>query len=206
MAPIILLVGASSLEKTLKRYPYVHQRYERSVKITTPSGPIRSIPIKFLAIPGLSVNPKAPLHLQRSDIPTGASVILWHDVINNTITKHPKKRHIPLTADQLVVQLEAIPNLSGIVYIQREGANNIFPALVKSRFPTVHITRDLLSRRKQRDPEITEPYKKLHILPKLEVLTLTTIRRFDYDINRIVQKNKRPSQKKRKQLANSTQQ
>ena len=92
-----------------------------------------------------------------------------------------------------------------IVYVQRKTptsiAHDLFKDLLKFRIPVLHLTKDLLSKRKPNNPDKTKPYPKLHVRSFLEVKLLTTLRSYNYDIMKIVTKNERLSQSKRKKAA-----
>ena len=57
-------------------------------------------------------------------------IVLWHDLINNSITSHWTNNNLPLTANQLVTELRRIPNLHSIIYCHRSGAPGIFQFLL----------------------------------------------------------------------------
>ena len=130
---------------------------------------------------------------------------MWFDVINNSVTSHPKHPKTPITAAHLLKELERIANLVAIVYVQRKTptstASDLFKNLLKFRIQVLHLTKDLLSRRKQNSPDYTKPYQKLYVRPFLEVKLLTTLRSYDYNIKKIVNKNERFSQSNRKKAA-----
>ena len=105
---MVVFIGASSLSHSIDRYPNIKRRLGRRIKAT----------------PGLSFNPQADREKQVRHIlrlvPRGEGIILWHDVLNNSITSHPQIKRTPLTPEQLVEKVSSVPNLTGIVYIQRE--------------------------------------------------------------------------------------
>ena len=46
--------------------------------------------------------------------------IIWHDVINNTITEHPTDPREPLNVEELLHEIRAHPQIVGVVYCKRD--------------------------------------------------------------------------------------
>ena len=95
---MVVFIGASSLSHSIDRYPNIKRRLGRWIKAT----------------PGLSFNPQADRekqvrHILRS-VPRGEGIILWHDVLNNSITSHPQIKRTPLTPEQLVEKVSSVPS------------------------------------------------------------------------------------------------
>ena len=87
------------------------------------------------SLPGLNLDPNTANYCYDYLTSTQLrkrNLILWHDLLNNTITSHPKKNNIPQTVDQLIANLKTIPNLFCVVTCQRVGAPYIFDDLVKT--------------------------------------------------------------------------
>ena len=126
---MVVIVAASSLHRALAKWENIRRRLQPGAKST----------------PGLSLNPRADpekrvVNLLRSRVHKEESFIIWHDVINNSITHHPRIRRAPLTKEELIFELLKIHNLSGIVYVQRNGAPDIYQYLAnKSGVPVIHL-------------------------------------------------------------------
>ena len=137
----------------------------------------------IIAVPGLKLHPGSQAKLKvvqnrLDEIPVGETIILWHDVINNSITKHPSDPRQPLTADELITVLQKIRDLiGGIVYCQIKGAANVLEKLCSTGIPTTQIIKDLLSKKKQKDTKITSQYSELHQYWRNEIKTLTIVRK-----------------------------
>ena len=185
---MVFILGASSLHHSLQKWSQVTNR---------------QLFENIIAVPGLNLHPgsKAKLKVVQNrlvEIPVGETIILWHDVINNSITKHPSDSRQPLNADELITVLQKIRVfINGIVYCQKKGAANVFEKLCSTGIPTLHIIKDLLSKKKQKDTKITSQYSELHQYWRIEIKTLTTVRKYHGDLKQIKQKKQRPSKIKR---------
>ena len=118
--------------------------------------------------PGFSLNPesvnksKDVYNYLKSEELRNTRIILWHDLINNTITPHKSNNYQPQSVNQLVASLRSLPKLCGIVYCQRTGSPNIFENLRTLDCPIIQVTTDILSKSEQRSEVLVEKYKALH--------------------------------------------
>ena len=131
------------------------------------------------SFPGLNINPKSKSDVTNFLISESLHYehfIIWHDLINNTISKHPKHPEVtPLEVTSLLEKLRGLPNLFCIVYCHREGAPEIFDSLRSLPCFIVNITQHILSPTEKSDDHIIEKYRKLHQSPDLELRTLSAI-------------------------------
>ena len=65
--------------------------------------------------------------------------------------------------------------IEAIVYCPREGTPDIYDQLKRSTLVTIYIVKDILSKRKQKDPGLPKEYRALHQMPALELETLTIV-------------------------------
>ena len=83
------------------------------------------------------------------EYPHADKVIIWHDTIKNSLTPHHNNNHNPLSAQELIKELHLVKKkISALVYCPRQGAPDIFAALKQTDFVVVHVSKDLLSKRK----------------------------------------------------------
>ena len=66
-------------------------------------------------------------------------VLLWHDVVNNSITPHRSNMFKPLSSWLESSKVWIVVN---ILYCHRERAEDIFELLKKSRVSTIHVVND----------------------------------------------------------------
>ena len=134
---------------------------------------------------GVTFHPKSKANkivqnILRDEINRNESVIIWHDVINISISEHPFNPRTPLTANQLVSEIKPLinlhPRIEGIVYCQRDGSPYILEDLKKLPIPVVQVTTDIISNSKQQDKDLLEGYRELHQETALEIKTLAIIR------------------------------
>ena len=128
---------------------------------------------KILAIPGLSLSPNttnpqknlASL-LCRAPLAEKRQVVVWHDIINNSINSHRTNNYRACTAEALTEILKTLTNISAIVYCQRNGTPYIRNQLISSGI--LVIPKCLISKRKRRT-ELVNEYQALHQDVQLEL-------------------------------------
>ena len=136
---------------------------------------------KILAIPGLSLNPNttnpqknlASL-LCREPLAEKHQVVMWHDIINNSINSHRTNNYRACTAEELTEILKTLTNISAIVYCQRNGIPDIRNQLISSGILVIPITKCLISKRKRR-MELVNEYQALHQDVQLELKSLRIV-------------------------------
>ena len=163
----MIVVGASSLRRTLDYLPYdLRVKYRRFT----------------FAKSGLSLNPnnvsklKKLQWLLRNGSLKSREIILWHDVTNNSITKHPKNFNTKCSPEQLT---EIITNfqhqIAAIIYIRRDGTPHIFEKLRKTKPLIIDAIKRLLPKQKQNDIDTVAALSKLHPPPSLELKLLNKV-------------------------------
>ena len=65
--------------------------------------------------------------------------------------------------------------IKAVVYCPREVSSDIYNQLKRSTLVTIHIVKDIVSRRKQKDLSLLKEYRLLHQKPALELKTLTIV-------------------------------
>ena len=109
----------------------------------------------------------------------------------NTVTSPKSDNRTPLNGDQLKVDIERLQrkvDTVGTVYCIREGAPDVYNKLKETEITVLHIVKNLLSCRKQKDKKVLKKYSKLHLNPLLELKTLFSIVRNNGDLKRICKK------------------
>ena len=180
----MLIVVASSLHHSLEKWDNIRKRL---------SG-------KVISRPGYNLHPNAKdkykiVQNRLRYVENNTKNILWHDIINKTVTSPKSDNKTPLNGDQLKVV--------GIVYCVREGAPDVYNKLKETEIPVLHIVKNLLSRRRQKDKKVLKKYSKLHLDPFLELKTLFSIVRNNGNLKRICKKkNIKPQKQRKKNSAN----
>ena len=165
---------------------------------------------KIYSIPGLSLNPNTKNHrkivqnLLAKDLKEKKDIVIWHDVLNNSISRHDSNNFQALTVSQLIDVLKGLHDkLSALVYCQRFRTPYIFDALnvlkTDQNIEVFSIVKDFISSKKQKDPELLKQYKALHQSPELELKSLDFILRKESQLSAITDKSrpKRPSKRAR---------
>ena len=137
---MIKIVGESSLYHSINK----HEQSERD-KLADP----------VHSFPGLNHDPSTSnyyLYYLTSTPLRNCKIVLWHDVLNNTITSHPKKGNIPQTIEELIASLKTIPNFFCVVTCQRKGAPYIFDDLLNSLdCYVIDVTKHIISASERTD-------------------------------------------------------
>ena len=109
---------------------------------------------------------------------------IWHDAIDNSISRHRSKNNRKLSSEQLVnLLLWFRTNICAIVYCTRNGAEDIEKNLVSTGILALNVVKDFISKCKAKDQVIIENYKELHQPPSLELKTLLLLRRYSSNLN-----------------------
>ena len=142
--------------------------------------------------PGFSLNPESVnkskdvyYYLQSKEL-KNTRIILWHDLINNTITPHKRHNYQPQSVNQLVASLRSLTNLCGIVYCQRTGSPNFFEDLRTLDSPIIQVTTDILSKSEQRSEVLVEKNKALHQSSDLELRSLGVVLHYYPNLRKIL--------------------
>ena len=140
----------------------------------------------IFSIPGLSLNKntknprKIVQNLLSKDLKEKNNIVIWRDVLNNSISRHESNNFQALTVSQLIDELKGLQNrLSALVYCQRHRTSNIFEDLnvlkTDHNIEVFSIVEDFISSKKQKNPDLLKIYKALLQSPELELKSLDFI-------------------------------
>ena len=162
-----MIVAASSLYHSLKD-PEQEERRETQQKV--------------YAVPGLPLNPNTLTRgkdlqvLLKLQSLASKQIIIWHDVLNNSISPHRTNNYTPCRLDELLVYLQSKRRqISGIVYCRRTGTPDIFEDLRKTEIIVIKTTGSLISRRKRQNPAVLREYLQVHQSSELELKSLRLV-------------------------------
>ena len=167
---------------------------------------------KVYSIPGLSLNinaknpKKVVQNLIEKDFKDEKELIIWHDVINNSICKHKSNFYRALSVIDLINVLKSYQHrIRALVYCQRNQTPDIFLQLKETNILVLNIEKDFISLRKQKDLDYLQNLKALHQSPDLELKHLHTILKYEDDLSQITARSrpKRPSKRARKAIKNT---
>ena len=164
---MVFILAASSLHHAIKTLTQALQDHYKK---------------RIYTLPGLSFNPNAEKVRKTAQFQLSHSfrdkkrLVVWHDVVNNSLSRLRSKNNKPLTPSQLIAELEEYQEcVEAIVYCPREGTPDIYDQLKRSTLVTIHIVKDIVSKRKQKDPSLLKEYRALHQKPALELKTLLIV-------------------------------
>ena len=165
---------------------------------------------EIFSIPGLSFDPntKNPRKIvQNSLSKEKTDIIIWHDVLNNSISKHESNNYRALTVLQLIECLKSIENkLRALVYCHRFRTPNVYQNLKKlensTNIKVFNIVEDFIWPRKKKDPEYLKKLKALHQSPEIEIKHIDFLLRNESELDAITDKScpKQPSKRARKAI------
>ena len=100
---------------------------------------------------------------QKKDFAEKSEIVIWHDVLNNSLSKHKSNNFRALSVSELLEILKSLDNkLRALMYCHRIRTPDIFVLLKTQRIPLFRIETDFFSTRKQNDPEVLKELKAIH--------------------------------------------
>ena len=146
-------------------------------------------------------------NLLSKDVAEKTDIIVCHDVLNNSISKHESNNYRALSVPQLLDILKSFENkLRALAYCHRFRTPNILPKLKEiektTNIKVFSIVDDFISTRKQKDPDFLKKLKALHQSTEIEIKHIDFILRKESELEAITDKSrpKRPSKRARKAI------
>ena len=192
---MVLLVGASCLDNA-----YISLSYTTRKRLKK----------DIIAIRGLSLNPKSinPLKILQNILKKrfleSKKIIIWHEVVSNSISKHRSKRDNPCEIDKLLEILTGLKqNIEAILYCRRLGSPNLFQQFKETGILILDVKRRLTSTRKRNKPDFSADLAAIHPQSSTDIKLIRTVLENKDDLRSLVKKKRsksknRPSQKKRR--------
>ena len=141
---------------------------------------------------------------QTTTQPCRPKIIIWHDVINNSLTPHSSNFNSPLSPTALIQELRALPcDIAAIIYCQRTGSPDIYQLLNQS-FLVISPVRHLLSHRKQHTPNLIRQYRVLHLAAHLELKIYFLLSHHLHQLTSLTRKKSRLNNRRRRSLYRRT--
>ena len=177
---MVLIIDASSLHHSVNTLPLTLQK---------------RLDDTFKAVPGLSFNLNAnnrqkTVQYLLSNSPKcmiEKNFLIWHDVINNSLSKHRSNNDNPLIPESLIEVLKEYKNkISAILYVHRQNTPNIYERLVETGILTIYGTKHLISKRKASNKELIRELKLIHPPAFLEIKILRIIRRYFPNLSKLI--------------------
>ena len=162
-----MIVAASSLYLIVKDLE-LEERRETQQKVYAVSG---------LSLSPNTMNRRKNLRILLEQEPLASKqIILWHDVLNNSISSHRTNNYTPCPLDELLAYLQSKRRqISAIVYCRRTGTPNIFEDLRKTEKIFIKTTGNIISRSKRQNPAVLREYLQLHQSRELELKSLRVL-------------------------------
>ena len=192
---MINIIGASSLKRALQNLDFDNRN---------------TLGNFITAIPSLSLNPyvqsdtlKLSFLLDHGILKNTNQLVIWHDILNNSLTPHKSNNNTALTPKELATELLKYKSrITALVYCERIGAPHAFDDLRDQDFIVIRVTENLLSRRKQNDIPLLNEYSRLHPVADIESKSLFIVLEHRNNLKALSQNtrspSKKPSQRKRR--------
>ena len=158
------------------------------------------------SIPGLRLNPhtkhsqKIVQNLLSKDLKDKKDVVILHDVLNNSFSRHDSNNFNALSVPDLINVLKGFQDkLSSVFCCHRFRIPYIFDALnvveTENNIKVFNVVKNFISSKKQNNPELMKKFKALHQSPELELKNLDLLLRKENELSSIKDKShsKRPS-------------
>ena len=140
-------------------------------------------------------------NLLSKDLVGKTDIVIWHDVLTSSISKHESNNYRALPVPQLLEILKSIENkLPALVFCHRFRNTNILPNWKEIEKTTNNkmfsIVDDFISTRKQKDPD---KLRALHQSSEIEMKHIDFSLRKESELDAITNKSlpKRPSKRAR---------
>ena len=151
---MIYLVGASSLRNTFEGTPYDQKRqllghnYFKSGLSFNNRNPDKTKVLQHLLDNG-------------GGLASRRNILIWHDVINNTLTPHREISACPVS--ELVEILNKYKSrIAAIVYIKRFGSPDALTQLRTTGIIVIDAFRQLISHRNRKNHSLVSDLQRLH--------------------------------------------
>ena len=186
---MVHILGASSLSRVIEKFDY---NSKRTLKKT------------ITAIPGLSFNQNnkndlkvIPTLLSKgrlSKISMKEKFIIWHDAVNNSLSRHASNFNTGLTPKQLQRSLIHYEHcISTIVYCKRSGTPDVFQKLCETGILTLNVKKSILSKRKSKNLFIIKDLARVHPTTKTDFTILSTSLDHAEELEKLVKKKRSKS-------------
>ena len=187
------IIAASSLSSALGTLSFkAQQRLKRKGLV-------------LATIPGLNCHEKTPTRSKSAIFYLkdfkNEEVVIWHDAKNNSLSPHQKNYESPYSGKDLANQLKPFSRrIRSTNYCQKDGTSNIYQDLKTAILPVVSITRDIISRRKEKNHQELKKYRPLHQSTNTELKVFFMVLKHKGVGKRIIGKRhpERPNKRRRK--------
>ena len=182
---MVLLVGASCLDNAYRNLSYTtRKRLKKDI----------------IAIRGLSLNPKSisPLKILQKLLKKGflesKKIIIWHDVVSNSISKLRSNRDNPCEIDKLLEILTGFEqHMEAILYCRRLGSPNLFQQLKETGIPILDVKRRLTPTRKRNNPDFPADLLAIHPQSSTDFKLIRTVLENNDNLRSLIKKKRSKS-------------
>ena len=145
---MVFILGASSLDRTLQKLPAPSQNRVKDTCFTKPA-----LSLNFNA----RDSHKTIQYYPHQYLSHRNDLVIWHDAINNSISRRPNNKNRKLSSEQFVnLLLMYRTKICAIVYCRRNGTEFIEESLGSTGILVLNVVKDVISKRKAKDQVLIE--------------------------------------------------
>ena len=132
---MVFIIGASRLYPALEKLGQEEKTLKKHNIFTLP----------WLGLKYYSKNPrKVVKNLLAEELKGKNELVIWHDVLNSSISAHASNSNLPLIIFELLKELNSCNDwLRGLVYCPLDRTSDIFNIFNQKDFSTMNIVKDL---------------------------------------------------------------
>ena len=151
---------------------------------------------KITTAPGIFFNRNTKNRLKNAQnllvkgrLSTKTNIVVWHDLINNSIPSYKSNNYRPSSVQKLTNYLTTnINKFEALVYCQRTGTPDIFKELLSTGILVLRVTKHLISKRKAKTQ--LGHYIVLHQELAREIKSLDIVLRHQGNLKALLKKRK----------------
>ena len=140
---MVFILGASSLNHALRKLPAPSMKRVKDIRFTKT---------------GLSLNfnardsQKTIHYYLQQYLSRRNDLVIWHDTIDNSLSRHRRNNNLELSSEQLAnLLLMYRTKICAIVYCRRNRTEDIGESLVSTGVLVLNVVKDFISKRKAKD-------------------------------------------------------
>jgi len=187
---MVFIIGAQSLARA----------------IATKKGEEKKILKKYIfAIPGLSFNPENRHKLRflptllSAGVLSQRRVIIWHDVINNSVRPTSNNGYRPCSIDDLVAILSCFQlQIEAIIYCKHREAPDLFESLRRIEVLSIDIRKKIFSHQSRKVMKVTQRSQNDFLPIEFEFRILKVIENNKKDLPKMIKQRGKPKASSRR--------
>ena len=140
---MVFILGASSLDHSIQKLPAPSKKRVKDICFTKPG-----LSLKFNA----RDSQKTIQYYLQQYLSRRNDLLIWHDAIDNSRSRHRSNNNRKLSSEQLAnLLLRYRTKICAIVYCRRNRTEDIGESFVSTGILVLNVVKDFISKRKAKD-------------------------------------------------------